>query len=101
MSSPSYLADDPQRAARFGTSAPFSLGVEEELFLADADSGRQLNAGPDVLAALGETPGGQVKGELHACQVELITDVCATVADAVGTLRTCLLYTSPSPRDRS
>ncbi len=30
---------------------------------------------------------GEVKGEIHACQVELITDVCANVADAVGVLQ--------------
>jgi glutamate---cysteine ligase / carboxylate-amine ligase len=72
---------------RFGSGEPFSLGVEEELLLADRQTGRLRNAGEEVLAALGEVERGQVKGEVHACQVELITDVCATVADAVAVLR--------------
>jgi carboxylate-amine ligase len=71
----------------FGEGRPFTLGVEEELLLADPRSGDQLNAGERVLAELGEVERGEVKGEIHACQVELITDVCDNVADAVGVLR--------------
>jgi carboxylate-amine ligase len=60
--------------------------VEEELFLADPANGRLLNESDDVLGRL-ELPGrGEVKGEIHACQVELITDVCENVSDAIGVL---------------
>jgi carboxylate-amine ligase len=38
-----------------------------------------------VLGRLG-TVDGQVERELHACQVELITDVCTTAGEAAGTL---------------
>jgi carboxylate-amine ligase len=61
--------------------------VEEELLLADPRNGAQLNAGEDVLRRLVQPERGEVKGEIHACQVELITDVCANVADAIGVLR--------------
>lgn len=57
------------------------------MLLVDPRSGRLRNAGDEVLAALGEVERGQVKGEVHACQVELITDVCRTVAEATGVLR--------------
>jgi hypothetical protein len=42
--------DEPQH---FGEEEPFSLGVEEELFVADPGSGRLLNAAADVLAGVG------------------------------------------------
>jgi carboxylate-amine ligase len=70
----------------FGAGEPFSLGVEEELLLVDAETGALRNTGADVLAALGELERGEVKGEVHACQVELITDICRTAAEAVGVL---------------
>jgi len=76
-----------QEAPRFGEGEPFSLGVEEELFLVDPRSGAQINRGDDVKAGLAECPRGHVEVELHASQVELITDVCSTVAEAVGVLR--------------
>jgi carboxylate-amine ligase len=69
----------------FGTGTPFSLGVEEELFLVDPVTGRQVNSSEAVQARLGEVQ-GTVERELHACQVELITDVCRNAAEAVGLL---------------
>ena len=49
------------------------VGVEEELFLVDPVTGRQANASAAVLERLGPVR-GTVERELHACQVELITD---------------------------
>jgi len=72
--------------SHFGEGEPFTLGLEEELFVVDADSGRLRNAGPDVLEQLGELERGEVKNELHRSQVELITGVCATVGEAVAEL---------------
>jgi glutamate---cysteine ligase / carboxylate-amine ligase len=69
----------------FGSEKPFSVGVEEELFLVDPVSGRQTNASRAVQERLRPVD-GQVERELHACQVELITDVCASAGEAVGTL---------------
>jgi carboxylate-amine ligase len=70
----------------FGRGRPFTLGVEEELFLVDSATGEQINAGDGVLARLGPLD-GQVERELHACQVELITNVCRTAHEATLALR--------------
>jgi carboxylate-amine ligase len=69
----------------FGSREPFSVGVEEELFLVDPVSGRQVNASAAVHDRLGSVA-GTVERELHACQIELITDVCRSAAEAVGAL---------------
>ena len=69
----------------FGTGDPFSVGVEEELFLVDPVTGQQANASKAVLDRLGPVDGA-VERELHACQIELITDVCRSAGEAVGTL---------------
>jgi carboxylate-amine ligase len=70
----------------FGSGEPFSIGVEEELFLVDPVSGRQTNSSAAVLDRIGDTVGGKVERELHACQVELITTVHRTASEAVGQL---------------
>jgi len=81
-------AASPQTARddRFGSGRPFSLGVEEELSLVDPVTGEQVNAADAVLERIGAVD-GTVERELHACQVELITDVCRTVGEAVDGLR--------------
>jgi glutamate---cysteine ligase / carboxylate-amine ligase len=70
----------------FGSSAPFTLGVEEELFLVDPVTGAQIDASHAVLERIGDVQ-GMVERELHACQVELITDVCTTAGEAAAALR--------------
>jgi len=76
---------DEEGENAFGSGEPFTVGVEEELFLVDPLSGRQTNASAAVLERLGPVQ-GTVERELHACQVELITDVCASAAEAIGAL---------------
>jgi glutamate---cysteine ligase / carboxylate-amine ligase len=49
-------------------------------------TGAQANASAAVQERLGPVD-GTVERELHACQVELITDVCRTAGDAVDILR--------------
>ncbi|MBB4662283.1 carboxylate-amine ligase [Conexibacter arvalis] len=71
---------------RFGREAPFTLGVEEELFLVDPVDGAQTNASAAVLERLGAVR-GTVERELHACQVELITDLCHDAGEAATALR--------------
>ena len=68
-------------AHSFGTGEPYTLGVEEELFLVDPVTGTQADSSAAVLDRVGETRGG-VERELHACQVELISEVCETVSQA-------------------
>jgi carboxylate-amine ligase len=77
------LTDDRPHA--FGSGEPFTLGVEEELFLVDPLTGAQANASAAVLERLGDVD-GKVERELHASQVELITGVCATAGEAAGAL---------------
>jgi glutamate---cysteine ligase / carboxylate-amine ligase len=79
------MSADVMIESAFGSRKPFSVGVEEELFLVDPVTGRQANASAAVQARLG-TVAGTVERELHACQVELITDVCASAGEAVAML---------------
>jgi carboxylate-amine ligase len=72
-------------ADAFGSQTPFSVGVEEELFLVDPVTGRQANASEAVQQRLGPVR-GTVERELHACHVELITDICANAGQAIGML---------------
>jgi glutamate---cysteine ligase / carboxylate-amine ligase len=74
-----------QTGPQFGSGRPFSLGVEEELFLVDPVTGRQANASQAVIERVGEVD-GDIAPELHACQVELITEVCGSVDEAVDAI---------------
>jgi glutamate---cysteine ligase / carboxylate-amine ligase len=65
----------------FSADRAYSVGVEEELFLVDPVTGGQINASAAVQSRLGSVE-GEVERELHASQVELITDVCATADEA-------------------
>jgi carboxylate-amine ligase len=70
---------------KFGSGEPFSIGVEEELFLVDPVTGGQINSSTSVLERLGEH-NGTVERELHACQVELITGVHMRAGEATSQL---------------
>ena len=70
----------------FGEEAPFSLGLEEELFLVDRDDGRLVNTGREVLEQLGGFERGAVNNELHRSQIELITGICSSLEEAVAEL---------------
>jgi glutamate---cysteine ligase / carboxylate-amine ligase len=69
----------------FGSGPPFTVGVEEELFLVDPMTGAQINASTAVQERVGSVQ-GTVERELHACQVELITEVCASAGEAIEKL---------------
>lgn len=73
-------------AHHFGDGEPFTLGLEEELFVVHPDDGHLLNAGGEVIERLGDRDRGEVKSELHRSQLELITGVCASVDEAVEEL---------------
>jgi carboxylate-amine ligase len=62
----------------FGATAPWSLGVEEELFLVDRET---LDAAP-LFSRLVPEPSERLKAELFECFVEITTAVRAT-ADEV------------------
>ena len=66
----------------FGESAPFSLGVEEELMILDAATFEQVAAVDRILKGVeGVELPGQIKTELFASVFETNTDVCATAAE--------------------
>jgi carboxylate-amine ligase len=70
----------------FGSERPFSIGVEEELFLVDPITGRQVNSSAAVLERVEmveQQVAGTVERELHACQVELITGICTSAEEAI------------------
>jgi carboxylate-amine ligase len=73
---------------RFGESSPLSIGVEEEVMLLDAETLAPVGAVRELLAATdGEDLPGTLKTELHASVVELNTDVCDSVDEAVDAIR--------------
>ncbi len=76
-------------AHTFGESAPFSLGVEEELMILDARSLDQVAAVDRILAGVAglELP-GELKTELFASVFETTTGVCADAVEADAALRT-------------
>ncbi|MGH2908922.1 MAG: carboxylate-amine ligase [Solirubrobacteraceae bacterium] len=82
---PGSSSADGLSAAAFGNERPFSVGIEEELFLVDPLSGALINSSSAVVERVAETVGG-IERELHACQVELISPVCRTTAEATATL---------------
>ena len=69
--------------ARFGESAPFSLGVEEEVMILDPETYEMV---PRVDALVRETDAGRLKTELFASVVELNTPVCESAVEAVSCL---------------
>jgi len=80
----------------FGNGQPWTLGLEEELFLVDPETGCLSNGGANVLERLGGLERGAIKRELHRSQIELITGICETVDEAVaelGELRRAVLDT--------
>jgi len=79
------MATDDEDGNVFGSGKPFTVGVEEELFLVDPVTGHQANASTAVQERLGPVQ-GTVERELHACQVELITDVCESAGEAATAL---------------
>ena len=76
---------------RFGETASFSLGVEEELMILDAETYEQVAAVDRILAGVeGRSLPGRLKTELFASVFEINTDVCASVGevdDALPVLR--------------
>jgi glutamate---cysteine ligase / carboxylate-amine ligase len=89
------LSSEDQIGDAFGSGEAFSVGVEEELFLVDPVTGRQANTSAAVQDRLGSVQ-GSVERELHACQIELITDVCQSADEAIrmlGGLRRAVIAT--------
>jgi carboxylate-amine ligase len=68
--------------AHFGESSPFSLGVEEELMILDAETHEQVAAVDKILRGMaGRDLPGTMKTELFASVFETNTNVCATAGE--------------------
>ncbi|MCW2974042.1 MAG: glutamate--cysteine ligase [Thermoleophilia bacterium] len=65
--------------SRFDEASQFTVGVEEELIIVDARTGEPAPIADTLLPQLDGDP--RFSRELHACQVEVISPVCETVAD--------------------
>ena len=65
---------------RFGRSQPFSVGLEEELFVLDAATLEPSPCPPELL------DGTRFKAELFTSMFELNTSICGTVEEAVAEL---------------
>ncbi len=62
----------------------YTLGIEEELMILDADSHELVNA---IEALLESSPKGQIKPELMESVLEISTDPCADLTEAASQLR--------------
>jgi glutamate---cysteine ligase / carboxylate-amine ligase len=70
--------------SHFGESAPLTVGIEEELMILDAETLAPADA---VGLFVGEFDRGRLKTELHASVVELSTDICSDVDEAIDAVR--------------
>ena len=73
--------------ARFGESAPFSLGVEEELMILDSRTFEQVAAVDRIISGVeGRSLPGRIKTELFASVFETNTDVCPSIVEVDAAL---------------
>jgi carboxylate-amine ligase len=73
--------------AHFGESAPFSIGVEEELMVLNADTLMLAPRAAELIAAAeGSGLPGTLKGELFASALELNTGICESPDEAAEAL---------------
>src|SRR4051794_35037723 len=79
--SPHSPPSSTELRAAFDEAAPLTIGLEEELFVVDAET---LDLAPRAAELLDADP--RAKPELVAAEVELASPPCATVAEAIGHL---------------
>jgi carboxylate-amine ligase len=68
------------------TGPPYTLGVEEELMIVDAQSMDLVPAIEEMIEGVPHETQGQVKPELLQSVLEIATDVCRSVGEAAGQL---------------
>ncbi|HEX6391158.1 MAG TPA: carboxylate-amine ligase [Solirubrobacteraceae bacterium] len=82
---------------------PFSLGVEEELMIVDAEHYDLVNAIEPLLDAVGDDTGkprGEIKPELMESVLEVCTDPCANAGQAAAELAQLRAYASSLAGER-
>jgi glutamate---cysteine ligase / carboxylate-amine ligase len=72
-------------AHRFGSSEPFSIGLEEELLLVNATSHRLAHEAEAILERV-TLPRERVDHEAFRAEIEVRSEPCATVGEAIGQL---------------
>jgi glutamate---cysteine ligase / carboxylate-amine ligase len=86
---------------RFGKSEPYTLGVEEEYMLLDAETFDLVQHIDTVLAAIeGHELEPRVKPELMQSTLEIATPVCRTAGDVDHELRKLRAYVGGIARDQ-
>jgi glutamate---cysteine ligase / carboxylate-amine ligase len=86
----------------FGTGEPYTLGVEEEYMLLDAESFDLVQHIDTFLAAAaGHELEAQMKAELMQSVLEIATPVCRTAAEVDGELRKLRDYVTTVAREKS
>jgi carboxylate-amine ligase len=68
------------------TGPPYTLGVEEELMIVDAETMDLVSAIDEMIGGVPPETEGQVKPELMQSVLEISTDVCRNVSEAAGQL---------------
>jgi glutamate---cysteine ligase / carboxylate-amine ligase len=68
------------------TGPPYTLGVEEELMIVDAETMDLVSAIEEMMVDVPPETEGQVKPELLQSVLEISTDVCRKVSEAAGQL---------------
>jgi glutamate---cysteine ligase / carboxylate-amine ligase len=71
---------------RFGESAAFTVGLEEELLLVDADTLQLAHVADRILANVG-LPAGRVDHEAFLAEIEVRSNPARSVSEAVGQLK--------------
>jgi glutamate---cysteine ligase / carboxylate-amine ligase len=68
------------------TGPLYTLGVEEELMIVDADSMDLVSAIEEIIESIPSETEGEVKPELMQSVLEIATNVCRTAGEAAGQL---------------
>jgi carboxylate-amine ligase len=69
----------------FGSTADFTIGVEEELLVVDPSSHELAHASGELLAAMGLDE-RSARHDLYEAQIELSSPVCGNAAEAISSL---------------
>ncbi len=75
----------PPPPHRFGTGEPFSVGLEEELLLVDAQTLALAHVAEEVLPGTG-LPRERVDHEAFLAELEVRSEPCSSVGEAIGQL---------------
>jgi len=75
----------PPPPHRFGSGEPFSVGLEEELLLVDADTFALAHVADEILPRTG-LPRERIDHEAFLAELELRSEPCGSVREAIGQL---------------